>query len=159
MIVLGIDPGYERLGIAIIENGQKEKVLYSDCFKTPKEEEFKKRLSLISKEIDRVISKFKPTKLAIENLFFNKNQKTVMRVSEVRGAIISLALLKGLEVYEFTPLQIKIAITGYGRSDKKQVIDMIRNLVNIGENIRIDDEFDAIAVALTFTASEKSLSI
>ena len=82
-----------------------------------------------------------------------------MKVSEVRGAIMSLCWSKNLEVYEFTPLQIKIAVTGYGRSDKKQIIEMVKNLVEIDSSKKSDDEFDAIAVALTYLASEKSLRI
>ena len=159
MKVLGIDPGYERVGISVLgkEDNQKEILFYSTCFKTPKELDFTERLELISKKIKEVIKKFKPEALSIENLFFNKNQKTVMRVSEVRGAIISIALSKKLKVREFTPLQIKIAVTGYGRSDKKQVISMVKNLMEIKKNIKTDDEYDAIAVGLTFLASEKML--
>ena len=156
MIVLGIDPGYERVGIAILEKNNKgESLIYSECFQTSKEDSFTKRLSQISKEIESVVKKYHPQFLSIENLFFNKNKKTIMRVSEVRGAIINLCLSKGLEVREFTPLQIKVAVTGYGRSDKKQVISMVKNLITIDETIRFDDEFDAIAVGLTFFATEK----
>jgi crossover junction endodeoxyribonuclease RuvC len=158
MRVLGIDPGYERLGIAILEkDSKKETLVYSGCFQTTKDIDFNKRLFLISTEVSRIISEFKPNTLAIENLFFNKNQKTVMRVSEVRGAIINLCLSKGLGVREFTPLQIKVAVTGYGRSDKKQVIDMVKNLIKIEERVRTDDEFDAIAIGLTFFATKSHL--
>ena len=158
MTILGIDPGYERLGIAVLKKEKNEEsVLYSACFKTSKDLEFTERLKLISFEIDRVINKFKPEALAIENLFFNKNQKTVMRISETRGAIINLCLSKNLTVREFTPLQIKVAITGYGRSDKKQIIDMVKNLVKIDSSKKSDDEFDAIAVGLTYFSTEKML--
>jgi crossover junction endodeoxyribonuclease RuvC len=156
MIIIGIDPGYERLGVAILEKkNQKETLLYSDCFKTPKELDFTKRLDLLSKEVLGLIDKFKPNTLAIENLFFNKNQKTVMKVSEVRGAIMNIALSKNLRIEEFTPLQIKIAITGYGRSDKNQIISMVKHLIKIEKETIQDDEFDAIAVALTCFASQK----
>ena len=158
MRVIGIDPGYERLGIAILEKGEeKEEVIFSECFQTSKELDFNQRLKLISGRIEEIISRFGPETLAIETLFFNTNQKTAMKVSEVCGAIMSLCLLKNLQVYEFTPLQIKIAVTGYGRSDKKQVISMVRNLIEIKESVKMDDEFDAIAVGLTYLASEKFL--
>lgn len=159
MKVLGIDPGYERLGIAVLERdlNKKEILIYSDCFKTSGDLSFTQRLRLIINHIESVIEKFKPNVLAIESLFFNKNKKTVMRVSEVRGVIIGASLSKKLEIFEFTPLQVKIAVTGYGRSEKKQVIRMVSSLIKINKKVQSDDEFDAIAVALTFLASEKCL--
>lgn len=156
MKVIGIDPGYERLGVSVVEkNNDKEKLLYSNCIKTPKNSDFNHRLEIISRNITELIEEFSPENLAIESLFFNKNQKTVMRVSEVKGAIINIALTNKLKVYEFTPLQIKVAVTGYGRSDKRQVISMVKNLIEIEKDIKTDDEFDAIAVAITFFASQK----
>ena len=157
MRIIGIDPGYEKIGIAVLEkeDNQKEVLVYSDCFKTSRELLFTERLKLISKEVEKIIKKFKPEGLAIENLFFKNNQKTGMRVAEVRGAVINIALSKNLFVREFTPIQIKVGVTGYGRSDKKQVISMVKNLIKIDSNKKEDDEFDAIAVALTSIASEK----
>jgi len=93
--------------------------------------------------------------MAIENLFFNSNQKTALKVSEARGIIMYQALSGGLKVFEYTPLQIKIAITGYGRGDKKQVTDMLHHLIKIDKKIKYDDEYDAIAVGLTHLASHK----
>lgn len=154
--ILGIDPGYERLGIAVIEKSAsgKEALLNSDCFKTPKTEFFEQRLFSVGSEIDRVIQKYSVTAFAIENLFFNTNQKTALKVSEVRGALTYIALSHKLLFFEYTPLQIKNAITGYGRSDKKQIIDMLPHLIEIKKDIKHDDEYDAIAVALTCSASE-----
>ena len=152
MIILGIDPGFERLGIAVLEKNKgekKEKVLFSECFKTSAKLEFPKRLFLIGKEIKNIIKKFKPEVLAIETLFLTTNQKTVMHVAEVRGVIIYEASLAGLKIFEASPPQIKIAITGYGKANKEQVMKMVKILVDIDNTKKSDDELDAIAVALT----------
>ena len=151
MRVISIDPGYDKVGVAILED--KDTLLYSDCIKTSRDNSFEERLGFVISELSKVIEKFKPEALAIENLFFYKNQKTAMRVSEARGAIIQEATSKNLKVYEYTPLQIKIAVTGYGKSDKNQVISMVRNLVEIDKEIKEDDEYDAIACGLTCLAS------
>ena len=109
MNILAIDPGFERIGIAIIRHNPKEKdlLVYSSCFKTSAKINFNERLRLIGKEVERIIKKYKPEVLAIEKLFFTTNQKTVMGVSEARGVIIYVASLLGLSVYEYTPPQIK----------------------------------------------------
>lgn len=156
MKILALDPGYERLGIALIERtGRKEELLYSDCFKTKASLEFTDRLHLIGEELEKLMKKHKPDVLAIEKLYFNSNQKTAMAVSQVRGASIYLAKRYGMDVYEYTPGQIKSAITGYGKSDKKQVMHMVPKLISIRKDIKYDDEFDAIAVGLTCFASER----
>ncbi len=154
MRVLSIDPGFGRLGIAVVEKETTgEKILYSNCLKTPANTPFHQRLLLIGKEIERLIKKYRPEHLAIEELFFNTNQKTAFQVSEVRGAIIYVALSNKVPVFEYTPLQIKVAVTGYGRSSKEQVTEMLKKIVFIKKTIETDDEFDAIAVGLTHTAS------
>lgn len=154
MKVLGIDPGYERLGIAVVEkeSGQKEKLLYSACFKTSPKEPHHKRLGMIGEEMERVIKEFSPDVLAIETLFFNSNQKTAMMVSEARGVLLYTSTKNNLEIKEFTPLQIKVAVTGNGRSDKQGIIKMIPLLITLEKSKRLDDEYDAIAVALTYFA-------
>ncbi len=156
MIILAIDPGYERLGIAVLERNEKTKkdqLLFSECFKTLSSSIFSERLRLIGEEIDLVIKKYKPTILSIEKLFFTSNQKTAMGVAEARGVVIYEATRNGMIVCEYTPLQIKIATTGYGRSDKKQIISMIPKLIAITKEIKHDDEFDAIAAGITCLAS------
>lgn len=156
MKILGIDPGYDRVGIAIIEKlpKQKEVVLYSDCFQTSAKDSFFTRLGQVGEEISQVIKKYSPETLAIESLFITKNQKTAMHVSEARGVIIYEAIKHGLTVHEYTPPQIKMAVTGYGSSDKDHVIKMIPLLVKMSKKKAKDDEYDAIAVALTCLASE-----
>ena len=153
MRVLGVDPGYERLGIAVLEkNAGKECVLFSSCFRTSPELPFPERLGLIVDEIREVIKKHAPEVLAIETLFLNTNQKTAMRVAEVRGAVISEASKSSLRIFEASPPEIKVATTGDGRADKTQMKKMVKILVNIPEGSKTDDELDAIAIALTALA-------
>ncbi len=158
-IILGIDPGYGRVGISVLEKEStvKYKILYSTCLESDRKMEINKRIFEIGKKIKRIIEKYNPTELAIEKLFFTTNQKTVMGVSEARGAIIYLAQDLGLNVSEYTPLQIKIAITGYGKADKNQVYFMIKQLFNLDKNNlkKLDDEYDAIAIGYTHLISTK----
>ncbi len=154
MKILAIDPGYERLGIAIIEKQpkQKEILLYSECFKTSAKLPHPQRLGLIQNKIKEIIEAHSPAVLAIETLFFAKNTKTALMVSEARGAIIASAVTSGLDVAEFMPNAIKVAITSYGKSDKRAMMTMIPRLIEIKKDIKSDDEFDAIAVGLTYFA-------
>jgi len=154
MRIIGIDPGYERLGIAVVEKnkGEKEVLIHSECFKTSPKDPHGLRLFQIKKRIEEIISEFKPDDLSIEALFFNTNQKTAIMVAEARGVILASAVEKGLDVFEYTPPQIKLSVTGYGKSDKVQIIKMIPMLISITKNIKHDDEYDAIAVGLTFFA-------
>ncbi|MEY2664391.1 MAG: crossover junction endodeoxyribonuclease RuvC, crossover junction endodeoxyribonuclease RuvC [Candidatus Parcubacteria bacterium] len=158
MRVLGIDPGYDRLGIAVVEKtaGQnKETLVYSSCFTTSPKDSFYTRLVAVGAEISRIIDEYKPESLSIESLYVTNNQKTAMRVAEARGVIVYEAVRRGLPVYEYTPGQIKIAVTGHGASDKEQVMKMIPLLLKIPNKKAetLDDEYDAIAVALTCLAS------
>jgi crossover junction endodeoxyribonuclease RuvC len=158
MRILGIDPGFERLGIAVLEknNGnRKESVLFSTCFKTSARLEFSTRLHLIGREIKKIIKQYHPDILGIETLFLNTNQKTVMRVAETRGVILYEAIQAHLEIFELSPPQIKMSIAGYGKADKKQVIKMVQMLVDIDQSKKSDDELDAIAIALTASAHKR----
>lgn len=158
MIILGIDPGFERLGVAVLEKNKgdrKEKVLFSECFKTSAKLEFSERLLLIGKEVRKIIKEYKPEVLSIETLFLTTNHKTVMHVAEARGVVIYEASDAGLKIFEASPPQIKIATTGYGKADKSQVIKMVKMLVDIDNSKKQDDELDAIAIALTAFAHLK----
>lgn len=157
MRIISIDPGYERLGVAVIEkeSKQKETLVFSECFKTKASLPHHERLSLIGNRIKEVIKKYKPEALATEKLFFSGNQKTAMMVSEARGVILYSGSSEGLEIFEYTPNEIKIAITGYGRSEKRQMIDMTKKLIKVTSNTNSDDEFDAIAIGLTHFAVHK----
>src|SRR3990167_5736663 len=154
MRILGIDPGFERLGIAVLEKNKgdkksaytksygetREKVIFSECFKTSSKLEFSERLLLIGDEVRKIIKKYQPDVLAIETLFLTTNQKTVMRVAEARGVVIYEAACAGLKIFEASPLQIKIATTGYGRSDKTKINKMVKILVEIDDSKKSDDE-------------------
>jgi crossover junction endodeoxyribonuclease RuvC len=148
MKIIGADPGYDRLGVAVLESGRQPQVIYSTCLQTPKGE-FAPRLVKLGEEFQKILTAHQPDYLAIEKLFFMSNQKTAGRVSEVRGLIIYLAAKAGLKVAECAPTEIKLSITGYGRADKKQVAAMLEKLVKLPARRRHDDEYDAIAVALT----------
>ncbi len=158
MKIIGIDPGYERIGIAVLEKNRgdkKETLLYSTCFKTSAKLALPERILLLGSEIDSVIKKFSPEKLAIEKLYFENNQKTAMGVSEARGAIIYVGRSNSLEILEYTPLQIKSAVTGYGKATKDQVHTMVSKLISLPKEIKQDDEIDAIAVAITGFATTR----
>ena len=154
MRILGIDPGYDRLGIAIIERPTKgkESLLYSDCLQTSAKDSIYVRLQSIGTEIARLLKEFEPDALAIETLFITKNQKTAMRVAEARGILIYEALMHGATVHEYGPMEIKMAITGDGSSDKARMTKMVSLLIKIPQKKMIDDEYDAIAIALTAAA-------
>ena len=156
--ILGIDPGYDRLGIAVIEKPLKGKevLIYSDCFQTSAKDSIYIRLQSIGTEIARILKEFKPDILAIENLFITKNQKTAMRVAEARGIIIYEALKRDIPVHEYAPMEIKMAVTGDGASDKSRMIKMVGLLIKIPAKKTIDDEYDAIAIALTAAAHSKN---
>lgn len=158
MKIIGIDPGYERVGIAVLEKNRgdrRESILYSNCFKTSTKLSLDERIFLIGKEIRTVIEKWGPEKLAIEKLFFENNQKTAMGVSEARGVIAFVAQDSGLSVLQYTPLQIKSAVTGYGKATKDAVYTMVGKLVDLPKDVKQDDEIDAIAVAITAFAHER----
>ncbi len=158
MKIIAIDPGYERMGVAVIEKSSgKEELLFSECFKTSAKIPHAERLALIGQEIEKVIKKYKPEAMAIETLFFSNNQKTGMQVSEARGVMLYVASVAGLVVKEFSPMAVKIAVTGYGSSEKSQVTEMVKRLIKIDKVIKYDDEFDAIAVGLTCFATNTSL--
>lgn len=153
MRVLAVDPGYDRVGLAVMEykNGV-EKILYSTCVLTDKLAELNQRLQVVGKAITQVIIDHDVDTLAIETLFFNKNVKTAMGVAQARGVIIYIAMQEGCTVHEFSPQAIKIATTGYGNSDKVAMTAMVKQLVPNVPPDALDDEYDAIAVGITCLA-------
>ena len=156
MIILGIDPGSVITGYSVIrkKTAQQLEVIDFGCIITDKFATTGGRLKKIYQEITKLIKKYQPEILSIETLFFFKNLKTVMPVSQTRGVILLAAAEKNLLVYEFTPLQMKMAIAGYGRAEKKQVQEMIKKTVDLKNfdlkknNRKKDDAFDAIGVAI-----------
>lgn len=159
MIVVGVDPGYDRLGVAVLDSSKKDAVLYSSCIETSRQETFEKRLLYLGDKLIQIFNKWEPDSLAVEKLYIQKNKKTAARVSEVRGMIIYLAVKNNIDLTEYTPLEIKSTITGYGKADKKQVSDMVSRLVKLPKIPTKDDEYDAIAAALTHLAKLSTNSI
>lgn len=157
MLVLGIDPGYERLGFALAkrENG-RDSIIDSGCLRTPKTLTFAERLANLGQELEKIFAQHQPDLVAIEKLFFSKNQKTAGQVAEVRGLILYLAGCRKLPVVEYTPQQIKQTTTGFGGANKRQVINWIERLVSLPKKERLDDEFDAIGAALTGLSTHRA---
>lgn len=153
MKVLAIDPGYDRLGVAVMEyRAGKECLLYSVCIMTDKQSPLSDRLVTVGQAIETILATYSPDTVAIETLFFNKNITTAIGVAQARGIIIYLAKQAGCALYEFGPQEIKVAVTGYGNSDKQAVYAMVTRLV-AGVPIKAhDDEYDAIAVGITCLA-------
>lgn len=148
-IILGIDPGFGRVGFGVIEKGYGdwEAKVYG-CIETSAKKSFVDRLAQIHEELVSLIKKYKPTRMAVEELFFFKNVKTAIEVGQARGVILLTAVENNLPVDEFTPLQVKQAITGYGRAEKDQMQKMVAMLLGLKCKIKSDDAADALAVAL-----------
>ena len=158
MRILAIDPGYDRVGIAILEgDASKPEVIRSECFITNRSDTHENRLAGIADRVKKIIKLYKPEKVAIETLFFSVNQKTAIGVAESRGAIMAEAGRAGIAVVEFNPNSVKVAVTGYGASKKQGVIDMVKRLVKTRRKIKYDDEYDAIAIGITALATARSL--
>lgn len=156
MRVLAFDPGYDRLGVAILErSGNKEILIHSVCVETDKKTELVDRLHVVGAAVEELLKTHMPDAVAIETLFFNKNIKTAIGVAQARGIIIYLAKKAGCTVYEFGPQEIKVAVTGYGNSDKSAVISMVKRLIHNAPDTAHDDEYDAIAVGITALAHHR----
>lgn len=153
MKVLAVDPGYDRMGIAVIEkqNGT-EVLLHSACIETDKKTDLADRLHVVGHTFQKLLEEHRPEAVGIETLFFNKNVKTAIGVAQARGIILYLAKNAGCAVFEYGPQEIKIAVTGYGKSDKSAVIEMVKRLVLNVPTKALDDEYDAIAVGITTLA-------
>ena len=150
MIILGIDPGIATVGYGIIEtDGKISRVIDYGVIQTPKEVNTAARLAMIDTASEQLIKKFKPDAIAIEELFFNTNVTTGIRVAMARGVLLLNAVKYCGDLYEYTPLQIKQAMVGYGRADKKQVQEMVKLYLKLDKIPRPDDAADALAVALT----------
>lgn len=156
MVILGIDPGIAIVGFGLInsERGNFSVIDYG-VIRTPKEESVPVRLRLIADALTELIEKYKPECIAVEELFFTNNQKTAIVVAEARGVILLTSIDKCGRLYEYTPLQIKQAITGYGRADKLQIQTMVKVLLKLKTIPKPDDAADALAVALTHAQTNK----
>lgn len=149
--IIGVDPGFDRMGIAIIERlkGSKETLLWSTCVQSSRTLPFEERLLCIAQEFERAVQAYTPQVLSLEKIFFTNNQRTGIAVAEVRGVLRYLAKKHELTIMEYTPQQIKQSVTGYGNADKKQVAHMVSLLLTLPPKTRHDDEYDAIAAGLT----------
>lgn len=157
MIIVGFDPGLATLGYGVIKKELKKKPEMVDygIISTPKDMNLPDRLTLIEKGVKQVIEKFKPDEIAIEELFFAKNVKTGIAVAHARGVLLLTATKECCKIFEYTPLQIKQALTGYGRADKPQMQKMVKTLLGLKAIPRPDDAADALAVALTHAQTNK----
>lgn len=150
LVVLGIDPGYAIVGWGLVEfkNNSFRPLRYGAII-TEADTDFNERLRMIFDDLSEVIKTFKPDAMSIEKLYFTTNQKTAIMVAEARGVILLSAKQNGLPIFEYTPLQVKTAVTGYGKAKKPQVMEMTRRLLKLPEVPKPDDTADALAIALT----------
>jgi len=160
MIILGIDPGTATTGYGIIENNQgKLKAVDYGCILTDKKMKMPERLDFLGEELKKIMKKYKPRAMAVEELFFFKNAKTIITVGQARGVILfvgkNIGKKTGLDIYEYTPLQVKQAVVGYGRADKNQVQQMVKSILGLKSTPKPDDAADALAVAICCASSIK----
>ena len=149
MVILGIDPGLAIVGWGVVEYcGSRFRTLGYGSIETPAGMATERRLSLIYDGIKKLIETYKPEHVAVEELFFNTNQTTGIRVAEARGVILMCADRLGVKVFEYTPLQVKQSVVGYGRAEKKQVITMVTSILRLPKPPKPDDTADALAIAV-----------
>ena len=149
MIILGIDPGYAIVGCGVIEySGNRFKTICHKAVTTPAKIDLSKRLEMIYDGVSELIKIYKPDAMSIEKLYFNTNTTTAIAVAEARGCILLAAQKAGVPIFEYTPLQIKQSVTGYGKAEKRQVIEMTRMLLNLEKAPSPDDVADALAAAI-----------
>ena len=157
MIILGIDPGTATVGWGVIDvQGSKAIPVAYGHISTSKELELPRRLSEIAADISAIIQKYHPEEAAVEELFFSNNQKTVIAVAEARGVLLLCARQAGVPVFEYTPLQVKQSVSGYGKATKKQVQEMTRTLLKLPAVPKPDDTADALAMAICHAYSYRS---
>lgn len=158
MIILGIDPGFATVGCGVIDyTANRFKVIEYGAVTTPAGMPFNRRLEIIYDDVTDIIKRTSPEALAIEKLFFNSNQKTVIDVGQARGVLMLAAQKCGLDVFEYTPLQVKQSVVGYGRAEKKQVQEMTRIILNLEKIPKPDDVADALAMAICHAHASGSL--
>ena len=158
MRVLGIDPGFALVGFGIVDSdGSNFKIVDFGVIETHKTESFSTRLAIIYKGMCDLIDTYKPDAIALEELFFFKNQKTVIPVAEARGVIVLAGIQKMGNMFEYTPLQIKQALTGNGRAEKKQIQYMVKSILGLDKIPKPDDAADAVAVAITHLQTNSNL--
>lgn len=154
MKILGIDPGMAIVGYSLIDfDGENVTLLHSGSIQTSKKDKESKRLLEILNDMRSILEKYKPDHAAIEKLFYFKNQTTVMPVSHARGVILAALEEFGVSIYEYTPIEVKQVLTGYGRADKKEVEQMVKLSLGTDKLPKLDDTVDSIAIAICHTRS------
>ena len=157
MRILGIDPGYAIVGFGILDSGRGQtSLLCCGAINTPAGVPMPRRLMQIGEDLETLIRDYAPDVMAIEELFFNTNVTTGIGVAQARGVILATAARLGVEIFEYTPSQVKQAVVGYGKAEKRQVMDMTRRLLNLSAIPKPDDAADAVAVALCHARSRTS---
>ena len=158
MRILGIDPGYATVGFGVVDyvNSKFTCVDYG-AIQTPAKTPFEDRLEQLFDDMSKLVEYYKPETVAFEELFFNTNTTTAIKVAQGRGVLLLAARKKGLECFEYTPLQVKQAVVGYGRAEKSQVIDMVKRILRLNAPPKPDDAADAVAIALCHARSSTSL--
>lgn len=160
MRILGIDPGIGRTGWGVIEvQGAKLKVQSYGCIETPVGMDMEKRLQALYEQLTTIIKAEEPDALGIEDLFFNTNAKTALVVGQARGVVLLTASQNNLSLGVYTPLQVKIAVTGYGRAEKGQVGQMVKTILKLDKIPKPDDTADALAIAITHAFSYKTAKL
>lgn len=150
MRIIGIDPGYAIIGFGVLEySGRNFDVVGFGAITTPAEAPFNQRLKMIYDDMCSILDKYKPDQMGIEKLYFNTNETTAIAVAQARGVTLLPAIQRGIEISEYTPLQVKMSITGYGRAEKKQVQEMTRQILKLSAVPKPDDTADALALAIT----------
>lgn len=156
MRILGIDPGFAITGYSIIDYiGNKFKLITSGAVLTHKDESFPMRLLKLNNQLEEIIDTYHPDAMSVEELFFNHNVTTAINVAQARGVILVVGCRKGVATYEYTPLQIKQSVTGYGRADKVQVQKMVKAILNVENLPKLDDTTDSMAAAICHAHSAK----
>lgn len=156
MLILGVDPGTARLGWGtVIDKNNQQTVGEYGCLETKKTLPESQRLLSLFKGFTKLLKKYQPDAVAVEDLFFFKNKRTVIKVSQARGVILVASELLGFPVFSYTPLQVKSSVTGYGRADKNQVQQMVKAILKLPSIPRPDDAADALAVAIAYSFSQK----
>ena len=156
MRILGIDPGFAITGFSVIDyEGNKFKLITSGAILTEAHTSFPLRLEQIYNQLNEIINTYKPNAMAIEELFFNNNAKTAINVAQARGVILVTAKLNKVPIYEYTPLQVKQAVVGYGRADKMQVQRMVKMILHEDNLPKLDDTTDSMAMAICHAHSSK----
>ncbi len=156
MRILGVDPGFAITGYSIIDYiGNKFKLVDSGAVTTPAKMSFPLRLSKIYTDLGEIIDQYKPEAVAVEELFFNNNVKTAINVAQARGIILVVGCQKQIPTFEYTPLQVKQAVVGYGRADKIQVQKMVKTILKVDKLPKLDDITDSMAIAICHAHSSK----